>query len=162
MPKKASMKILIAYYSRSGQNERLAREIEKKLDTAVIEEIADQKNRDGGWGMFWASYDAFFHKLTQIEVVQNDPKDFDLVIIASPLWAGSLPPATRVYLTMNRENIKKYAFISVSNEGKDNLKAIEDLSKTARQSPVASLLLSQEEYAPGAQKQIEEFVLNLA
>lgn len=156
------MKILIIYYSRSGHNENLARVLKRKLDQALIEEIVDQKNREGSWGIFVSVFDAIFHKLTKIAVIQNDPKIFDLVVMVTPLWAGSLPPATRTYLTTNRENMKKYAFISVSGQGKDNLKAIADLEKTAHHSPSPVLLLNEKEYADGAEKQIEEFVLNLS
>lgn len=156
------MKILIVYYSRSGRNENLARVLQKKLDQSLIEEIVDQKNREGGWGIFISVFDAIFHKLTKIAVIQNDPKDFDLVVVVTPLWAGGLPPATRTYLTTNRENLKKYAFISVSGQGKDNLKAVADLEKTAHHSPSPVLLLNEKEYAEGAEKQIEEFILNLA
>jgi len=156
------VKILIVYYSLSGHNETLARQIGKKITQNEIEEIVDQKNRAGAWGKFVAGYDAMFRHLTKIAVVQNSPRDFDLVVIVSPLWAGKLPPGTRTYITMNRENLQKYAFISVSERGKENRKVIDDLQKTALQSPVALLLLNNEEYAVGAEKLIEEFVLNLA
>ena len=136
--------------------------LNKKLGHAVIEEIIDQKNREGNWGIFISVFDAIFHKLTKIAVIQNDPKDFDLVVVVSPLWAGSLPPATRTYLMTNKENLKKYAFISVSGQGKDNLRAVADLEKTACQSPSPVLLLNEKEYAAGVENRIEEFVLNLA
>lgn len=156
------MKTLIVYYSRTGHNETLARILQKKLDQSEIEEVVDHKNREGNWGIFVSIIDAAFHRLTKIEVPRFDAKDFDLIVIVTPLWAGSLPPATRTYLTMNRENIKKYAFISVSDQGKENRRAVADLEKTAHQSPSPVLLLNEKEYAGGAKTEIEEFILNLA
>ncbi|AKM82360.1 TPA: hypothetical protein DD449_04680 [Candidatus Berkelbacteria bacterium] len=156
------MKTLVVYYSRSGHNESLARNIAKKLNNSEIEEIVDLKNREGGWGIFISILGQFSKKLTQIQTQINNPKDFDLVVIVSPLWAGILPSPTRTYIAKNNENLKKYAFISVSGSGKDNSKAIEDIEKTVHQSPSASLLLSESDYKGDASLQIEEFLNNLA
>jgi len=119
------MKILIVYYSRSGSNKKLARKIKERLD-CEIEEIIDTVNRQGFLGFliggFHASRKKKTKKKTKIQLVQKNPGNYDLTIIITPIWAGMVPPAIRTYISENKENLKKIAFISISGKGEPNAK----------------------------------------
>ncbi|MBD3202852.1 hypothetical protein GF327_01035 [Candidatus Woesearchaeota archaeon] len=102
------MKILVVYYSRTGKTEEVAKKISKRLK-ADIEKIIDKKSRKGILGYISGGKDAATRKLTKIGKIKNDPEKYDLVIIGTPVWARTMAPAIRTYLTKNKLK-KKVAF----------------------------------------------------
>ena len=107
------MRILIAYYSKTGNTERVALELASKLG-ADIEKIIDKKNRTGILGYLFGGRDAMKKILTEIEPIKNDPVDYDLVILGMPVWGWNMVPALRTYLDANKSKIKTYAFFVTS------------------------------------------------
>ena len=61
------MKVLVVYYSRTGNTRFVAEAVAQSLK-ADIEEIRDRKNRMGIFGFLRCGYEAIFKKLTDIEV----------------------------------------------------------------------------------------------
>lgn len=57
-------------------------------------------------------------KPTNIKEMNKNIKKYDLIIIGSPVWAGSVTPAIRTFLTNNKSNLKKAAFFCT--RGGDN------------------------------------------
>ena len=112
------MKTLIAYYSRTGTTRKVAEEISKQLN-ADIEEIIDLKNRKGAIGYIISGKDATLKKLTKIKELKKDPKDYDIVVIGTPVWAFSMAPAVRMYL--KKAKIKKVALFSTFASSKGNI-----------------------------------------
>lgn len=106
-------KILVVFYSKTGNTERAAKDIAAALG-ADLEKIEDKKNRRGILAWFSAGRDASKKRQTQIETSGKNPADHDLVIVGSPVWAWNITPAMRTYLGDNKENIKKYAFFVTS------------------------------------------------
>ncbi|MEN7982665.1 MAG: flavodoxin family protein [Nanoarchaeota archaeon] len=110
------MKILVVYYSRTGNTKLVAEQIAKLLN-ADLDEIIDEKDRKRkviGWVI--SGYDALKKELTKINHKEN-PKNYNLVIIGTPNWAGTMTPAIRTYLTKNK--LKNVAFFCTfgGNEG---------------------------------------------
>jgi len=154
------MKILIAYYSRTGMNESICKILQSKLE-CDIESIIDTKNRKGIWGFITGGFDAAFRVKPKIKPVEKDPANFDLIIIATPIWAGVMAPAIRTYVFDNKTKFKKVAFVSVSGNGADNQKAVTDFENLSNQKVITSLLLSEKEVKQGIQKKVEDFVKNI-
>jgi menaquinone-dependent protoporphyrinogen IX oxidase len=134
------MKTLIAYYSRTGHNEQLAKQLHEQMPSD-LDPIVDTKNREG---MFGCVISAIFKQKTQIRFTK-DPQAYDQVIVVTPLWGGSLPPATRTYLTQNRAKLNQFALLSVCGRGEENKNALADVAATAQKKPIASLLLKEVE-----------------
>lgn len=107
------MKILVTYYSKTGNTERVANELARRL-SSDIEKIIDKKKRSGILGYLFGGRDAMRKILTEIETPKNDPSQYDLVIVGMPVWGWNLVPAIRTYLTHNKEKIKNYAFFVTS------------------------------------------------
>lgn len=103
-----TMKILVAYYSRTG-NTRKASQIIANTLNADVDEIMDKKSRKGILGFLRAGYDATRGNTTEITYTK-DPENYDIVIIGSPVWNGRVTPAVRTYLIRNKEKMKKAAF----------------------------------------------------
>ena len=107
--KNKKMKTLVVYYSRTGTTKKVGEKLAKHLK-CHFEEIIDLKRRSGAIGWMGAGKDAMKKKLTYIKDIKKDPKNYDLIIIGSPVWAGNVAPAIRTYILTNKPNIKKVAF----------------------------------------------------
>jgi len=112
------IKTLIIYYTRTGNTKFAAETIATELG-ADIEEVIDLKKRQGKLAFLSSGRDAMQGKETQIAQTKRNPNDYDLIIIAQPIWAGNPTPAIRTYLNKNDLLGKKVAlFFSDSGLGK--------------------------------------------
>jgi flavodoxin len=136
------VKVLIAYYSRTGNNEKLVNELQAKLGCDV-EKIVDTVDRKGLWGWLKGGYQASRKKMSRIEPTKRDPGEYGLVIIAYPLWAGRMPPPTRTYVSENKNKFNRVALVSVSGRGKGNGGAVPDFEAAVGKEPSAILMLTQ-------------------
>jgi len=101
------MKILIIFYSRTGNTKKVGQEIAKNLK-ANIEEIIPLENYFGILGYIKASVEALFKKMPQINKIKKNPFEYDLVVIGTPTWAHTMASPIRTYLSGNK--FKKVAF----------------------------------------------------
>jgi flavodoxin len=138
------MKPLIVYYSRTGSNKIAALELQKILG-ADAEELIDTVNRNGLWGFLRGGMDAFLKKETVLGPTRNDPANYELVILSSPIWASNITPALRTYINKFRDKFKKVAFVSVSGMPESNKKAIPQLESLIGKKLTASLLLGEKD-----------------
>ncbi|HCT85037.1 MAG: hypothetical protein DKM50_10865 [Candidatus Margulisiibacteriota bacterium] len=106
-------KVLVVYYSKTGNTERVAKDIASRLH-ADIEKITDKKNRSGFLNYFFAAKDASKKSLTELGELQKNPVNYDLTIIGTPIWAWNMAPAVRAYLTKTGKQLKKVAFFTTS------------------------------------------------
>jgi flavodoxin len=93
----ACMRSLVVFYSRTGNSKFVAEKVASELN-ADTEEIVDLKKRRGWLGFIRAEYDATRGKETNIEKKQKSPKDYDLIVVGTPVWNSRLTPAIRTYL----------------------------------------------------------------
>jgi flavodoxin len=142
------MNTLVVYYSRTGHNEQMAMNLHEQIESD-IDQIVDRKNREGMFGCVMAS---MFKSKTDITFTK-DPAAYDRVIVVSPLWGGNLPPATRTYLAQNKGKLNEFAFLSVCGLGEENKNALTDVTTTAKQRPVPSLLIKETEVDAELSKQ---------
>jgi flavodoxin len=99
------MNCLIVWYSRDGHTQKVGKKL-TELINAESEEIYDLKNRKGIINWFIAGRDAMKQLKTEIQFYK-DPKNFDLIIIGTPVWAGRMAPAIRTYIEKNNMNFSK-------------------------------------------------------
>ena len=102
------MNTLVVYYSRTGTTRAVAEKVAQALH-AAIEELIDTKNRKGPVGLLAAGKDALAKKTVPIEPMTNDPADFDLVIVGTPVWAGTMSSAVRAFLAEHGRRIRRAA-----------------------------------------------------
>jgi flavodoxin len=91
------MRILVAYYSRSGTTRKAAEAISQILKCET-EEILDTKNRAGILGWLRSGMDATFKRFTVIEEVKKNPVSCDIVIIGTPVWNSTMSAPIRTRL----------------------------------------------------------------
>jgi len=98
------LKTLIACYSFTGNTLKVAQELQEKLnaDFTPIEPVKDR------WYIFKA-IDAYRGKRRPIKPCITDIKDYDLLVVCSPVWSGRTPAGVNQYLD-ELQNVKGKKF----------------------------------------------------
>jgi len=127
-------KVLVVCYSRTGVTAKLAEAVAEALGCQV-EMLVDRKDRGGVVGYAVAGKDALTKKLADIDPIAHDPADYDLIVVGTPVWAGTMACAVRSYLTQAAPHLPDVAFFLTT--GKTGIagtfKAMAELSgKTPR------------------------------
>lgn len=130
------MKTLIIYYSRTNFTKKIAEELAARL-SADIHEVIDLKNRQGAIGFVLAGKDAVQKNLTPIKFPEINLADYDLVIIGTPVWAGTMAAAIRTILTEKKDNLKNIACFATQG-GKDLQRVFGEIEKVIDKKLVAS------------------------
>ena len=107
-------KTLILYYSRTGNTKMCCEALQKELGADLIE-IKDLKNRDGGWGFFTGALGSMFNVHTNIDPLNPDLSPYKNIIIASPIWTGTLSTAIRTLIDKNRFDNKQVVMFTTTN-----------------------------------------------
>lgn len=131
-------KILLVYYSRTGTTRKVAEAISSKLNSD-IEEIRDVKSRGGILGWLKAGRDAGDKNLTVIEGLQKDPGLYDVVLIGTPIWRGTVSTPIRTYINQYRERLKLVAFFSIGDDPKSDV--FEEMTDISGKEPITTLRL---------------------
>jgi flavodoxin len=118
------MKIVVAYYSRTGHTKFISEKIAQLLGADLCE-ITDKKNREGRIGFLGGGSDALLEKLTDIEV-SKPVEGYDLVVIGTPVWAGKITPAIRKFVVTNDFKDKNVALF-VTLDGNKPKKSLENM-----------------------------------
>ncbi len=118
------MKTLVVYYTRTGNSKFAAETIAGELG-ADIEEVVDLKDRQGRLAYMSCGRDAMKGNETEIAPTKRNPTDYDLIVVAQPVWAWSPTPAIRTYLNKNDLSGKKVALFF----GGENLKQAVEKTK---------------------------------
>ncbi|MDP2925924.1 MAG: flavodoxin domain-containing protein [Nanoarchaeota archaeon] len=154
------MKTLIIFYSRSGNTLGIAEDIKKNIKSD-IEEITDLKNRNGIFGYLSGCLDAALKRLTKISLVTKDPGKYDLIIIGTPVWSGSMAPATRTFMIENYIKLKNTAFFCTMG-GKDPKKTFFQMENIFGRKPKDVLAISGEELRTDSYKdKLNAFIKNI-
>ena len=150
------MKVLVAYYSRTGNMRRVAEAIAENLE-AEVEEIKDYENRRGVMGFLRSGYEALLKRPTAIQPVSKKLEEYDLVVVGSPVWAGSLSSPVRAYLAMYGRRIKETALFATYaiSEGR----IFRQMEELLPKKPIAEISIRESEIRSGEYlRKIERFI----
>lgn len=151
------MSILVVYYSRSGTTEKIARVLAEKLE-ADLEEIVSKNKRKGLIGYLRSGQEAAQKKLTEINKSEKNPSDYDLVIIGTPVWVGTMSSPVRSYLNHYLGKFRKVAFFSTQGSKKEQ-KVFKELIEVLGKEPVAKIFLTTKEVAQdNFSSSLDEFI----
>ena len=155
---KTSMKqCIILYYSRTGTTKKVAEALAKALDTD-LEEVIDTKNRAGALGYLSAGKDASLKKLTQLKPLQANLKNYQLVIVGTPVWSWTISTPIRTLLSEQKNNLHKTAFFCTRG-GSDTKSIFEEMIQISGCSPLATMqLLTKEVVQDNFEQQLLKFI----
>lgn len=94
------MKLLILYYTLSGNTKELSELIRTEIGYGEIEEIKPLQPYPSDSKKFVELVRKELKSKTGPEITNmiNDPNDFDAVLIGTPNWGNTMAPAIRTYL----------------------------------------------------------------
>jgi len=122
----------VVYFSRSNTSKRIAEEVSKKLNCSIVQ-VTDDKNWDGLFGFIKAGFYSSTNKKVEIKI-NGTLDNVDEYIVVTPLWAGGIAPATKVFLkTVPNEKVH-LVVSSLGNYVKDRsgFKSVSDITKSER------------------------------
>ena len=155
--KEPAMKPLVVFYSRTGSTKKVGEAIAQTLN-CDSEELIDTKKRGGPMGFVRSGRDAREKALTTLADTKHDPASYDLVILGTPIWGGTLSSAIRTYITNNKSTFKRVAFFCTQG-GTKNQQLFEEMQALCEKPPVNILALQEKEVKKGAfQEKIRQFV----
>jgi flavodoxin len=102
------MKTLIAYYSYTENNEKLAKELQRKLGCDILK-IEELKKRT--W--FTIFLDLVFNRKPSIKTEPYSIENCDQVICIAPIWATKIASPLKTFLHAEKDRIKRYSFITI-------------------------------------------------
>ena len=94
------MKVLVVYYSRTGNTRKIGEEVAAALG-ADVEELKDDVNRGGPVGFVRSGREAKSRTLVNIDPLLHEPSTYDLVVIGTPVWARTMCSPVRTFLLNN-------------------------------------------------------------
>lgn len=114
-------RILVAYYSRSGNTQTIARQLARACK-ADLEPIVDVSPREHMTGYLRSAYEAARHKPGEIQLAKHDPALYDLVVIGTPVWFWNMASPVRAYLLRHRGHLRRVAyFCTYGGAGQDKV-----------------------------------------
>ena len=114
-PRAQGPKILVVYYSLTGNTARVARDIAARTG-ADLESLRDPMHGTGIFGFMKACVDALRGSVPKMGPLTRDITGYDLTIIGTPVWVRRMTPAIRAYLQITRGRLARVAFFVTSGD----------------------------------------------
>lgn len=122
------MRSAVVYYSLDGNTKAASELLAKDLGAELIEVKTDKPYpRKGIAKMFVGGRDSTFGRLPAINDIDMDPSDYDLVVIACPVWAGKAAAPINSFLK-GREFGSCRVALMVSSASGDGASCARDLA----------------------------------
>lgn len=124
------MNYKVVYFTRSGNSKRIAEKIAGKLSCDIIQ-ITDNMNWIGVFGFLKGGYYSSKNKDVEIKTSKNI-EAYDELVVVSPLWAGGVVPAVKVFLkTVPQDKVNLVITSSGSNiKNRSGYKSVSDIVKS--------------------------------
>lgn len=104
---------LIVYFSRTGTTKAAAGYLHQ-LTGGDCEELIDRRSYKGIFGAIIAAKMALAKQPSSIEKTTHNPKNYDEVIIMTPIWGGAVCPAVRTYLSNHLRDLKNVSLVTLA------------------------------------------------
>jgi hypothetical protein len=103
------MRLLIVYYSLSGNNRVLAEHLGQRLGAKVVAVREKKKKRTG----FMTFLDLMLKRKQEIQPLDVSPTDYDHVLLIAPLWDMSIAYPMATAIRQQRDSLVKFSFVSL-------------------------------------------------
>lgn len=138
---------LIVYFSRSGYTRRIAEQIARAAD-ADCEAIRERSSRKGLLGYWRSAREALRGTAALIEPDSLQPRDYALIVLGTPVWAGNLSSPMRAFIARHRNEFTRIALFCTQG-GSGAPKVLQTMTDLCDQLPLASACFSDAEIDSG-------------
>lgn len=152
-------RILVVAYSRSENTRTVAQAIATHCH-ADFEEIRELRSRRGPGGYVRSAVEAWRRAPSTILAPRNDPADYDLVVLGSPVWVQHVSSPMRRYLLDHGSALTRTAHF-VTEGGSGGQTALADMASLTPRAPIATLILTDAELRASLQAKIADFVAQI-
>jgi hypothetical protein len=135
------VKALVVYYSLSGNTRTVATALAKNLD-ADIDELRCNRYTLGVWGYIRAAYDSWMGNLPPIEPLAHAVSQYELVVIAGPIWVWHPAPPVRSFLQQERDRFPRIAFL-LTHGGAAGAKSLRETEVIVGRPPVCAITITE-------------------
>lgn len=107
------MKSIVVYFSLEGNSEYVTDKIAEftKADTLRLESVKDYP-RGNLSKYLWGGKSVVFGERPKLASYNFNAAEYDMIIIGTPVWAGSFAPPIKTFLSENDLSNKKVAFFA--------------------------------------------------
>ena len=112
------MNTAVVYYSLEGNTRYAAEKIAGELGADLIRLVPEKDYPTGKLSKYFrAGKGATFGEAPKLEAYRFDPDKYGLVILGTPVWAGTLAPPLRTFLRENKLTGKGVALFACCSGG---------------------------------------------
>lgn len=112
-------KTLIVYYSLDGGTKLVADLLHDRTGGDLQQLIPEKEPAGGGLRkLAEGGFTALIHYKPRIKHLRHDPADYDTIVLACPVWAGTTPPAMETFLNKEAFSGKEVVICTSSGSGK--------------------------------------------
>ena len=141
-------KVLVVVYSHTGTSLAVARLLCSQQGWRLAE-IRDERPRRGTLGHCRCLLDSVLRRHPAIRYDGPPPKEFDAVVLVSPIWVLRMASPMRSFVSQRREDLPDVAVVSVmGGEGAPNASA--EVDQIIRRAPILSTAFTQREVDDGS------------
>jgi flavodoxin len=135
--------ILVVHFSRTGYTGRIAAHIAGATG-ADCETIHEQAPRSGLRGYWRSAREALRGSAVDIAPVQFAPRDYRMVVIGTPVWAGNVSSPVRAYIARHRAGFGNVALFCTQG-GSGASKVLQKMAGLCDRLPVATAFFNDAE-----------------
>ena len=155
------MKTAIVYYSMLGNTRCVAEKISETLNADLIPIVPQRAYPNSGFKMFfWGGKSAVMGEKPPLEPYAFDASAYDLVVLGSPVWAGTFAPPLRTFIAENRDALqgkRLAAFFCCSGGPGKVLEKLNAFLSPAQAQPTMILIDPKDKPAPQSEEAISAF-----
>lgn len=112
------MKAIFVFYSHDGNTEHVARKIAQQLNADALKLEAKNPYPTGKISKFiWGGKSVVFNEKPKLAPYNFNPENYDVVILGTPVWAGTYTPPMATFLQENALAGKKVALVACHDGG---------------------------------------------
>ena len=134
---------IVVVFSLTGHTRRVGAEIAQRLGCPMVE-ITEPRPRRGALAYLRSGFESLFGRLPLIQPIDQNLRDFSLLVIGTPVWVGHISSPVRSFLSTHRSDITDLAAFCTMG-GRDPAKTFTDVAAVAGRLPVATLATSEHE-----------------
>lgn len=132
---------IVVVFSLTGHTRRVGAEIAQRLGCPIVE-ITEPRSRRGALAYLRSGIEALSGRLPQIQPVDQNLRDFSLIVIGTPVWAGHVSSPVRSFLNRYRSEIGVLAAFCTMG-GREPGNTFTDIASVAGKPTIATLAASE-------------------
>lgn len=138
--------VLVVYFSETEHTARAAREVARRLGGEIDPIVPVVRRQRSALGKV---FHALMGHADRVQNSARDPARYGLVIVATPVWAGRLPPPVRGYLARAGGRIRNVGFL-VTCGGAGAQRVLRTLRTEVGRAPMAEVTITDADRRTGA------------